>query len=363
MMRDVTSTTIDLIDGSGRRAVPASWLRMHCPCAACMLVDIGERRVMVTSPTEWDVASVGHDDGCTTVTWASGHVSTYDAGFAALMDAKANRRRWSPVHWGGDHVVAEIGHDRFMNDPQARLDALLRYRAEGVLVLRGVPTTGTPSEDFLDAIRIPIWEGPFGLRSIDTRVQAVAYNVAETAEALPPHSDLAGYQWPPSGQMLHMLVNEAEGGDSLVVDGWRILTEFRADAPEMFQVLTEVPVAHRIYDETRETWARAPLVRLDAHGEINGFRFSNQTLQPLPLDEPRIDEWYRAYTELAARLSAPDQAATFRLETGDAYLTHAHRVLHARTAFSARGDRCIRDVYFEFDNVLAELDRLTGDNP
>lgn len=359
----MSTQLIEIAHAGGRRAVPAAWLRMHCPCPECMLVDIGERRVMLTSTDDWIATDVRQADDSTTVVWSSGHESHYPTGFVDLMEAKANRRRWSPTHWGGDHAVAEVPHDDFMADADLRRETLLRYRAEGVLVVRGVPTTGTPSEDFLDALRIPIWEGPFGLRSIDTRVQAVAYNVAETAEALPPHTDLAGYQWPPSGQMLHMLVNEAEGGDSLVVDGWRVLTELRADEPAMFQVLTEVPVAHRIFDETRETWARAPLVRLDAHGEINGIRFSNQTLQPLSLDEPRLDEWYAAYTELAARLSRPDQAATFRLATGDAYLTHAHRVLHARTAFSASGDRCIRDVYFEFDNVLAEIDRLTGDNP
>ena len=362
MMRDVT-TMIQVIDGTGHREVPAVWLRMHCPCEACMLIEIGERRVMVTSRDDWAVESVDQGDDHTSVAWASGHRSRYDAAFLASMQAKADRRRWSPSHWGADHVVAEIDHDTFVHDRQARIDALLRYRAEGVLVLRGVPTTGTPSEDFLDAIRIPIWEGPFGLRSIDTRVQAKAYNVAETAEALPPHSDLAGYQWPPSGQMLHMLVNEATGGDSLVVDSWRILAGFRADEPEAFEVLTQVPVAHRIFSEDRETYARAPIIRLDTAGEVNGFRFSNQTLQPLSLDEPRLTEWYEAYTSLAARITAPGQAATFRLETGDAYLTHAHRVLHARTAFEASGDRCIRDVYFEFDNVLAEIDRLTGDNP
>lgn len=357
------TTLIDVVDRDGLRSVPAAWLRMHCPCDSCMLIDIGERRVLLTSPSEWIDERVEHRDLATTVTWASGHVSTYDAGFVAAMEAKAHRRRWTPVLWAGDHDVAEIDHDSFMADPDARIAALLRYRAEGVLVLRGVPTTGTPSEDFLDSIRIPIWEGPFGLRSIDTRVQAVAYNVAETAEALPPHTDLAGYQWPPSGQMLHMLVNEAEGGDSLVVDGWRVLAEFRADHPAGFDVLTQVPVAHRIFSEDRETYARAPLVRLDTAGAINGFRFSNQTLQPLPLDEPRMPEWYDAYTELARRICDPSQAATFRLASGDAYLTHAHRVLHARTAFSATGDRCIRDVYFEFDHVLAELDRLTGDTP
>lgn len=363
MICGVNADLIDVAVGTGHRPVPTVWLRMHCPCEACMLIEIGERRVTITSPDEWTPTSVNQKDSMTTVTWASGHVSTYESGFIALMEAKAHRRQWVPTLWDGTHTVAEINHDHFMTDTDARIAALVRYRAEGVLVLRGVPTSGTPSEDFLDSIRIPIWEGPFGLRSIDTQVQTTAYNVAETAEALPPHTDLAGYQWPPSGQMLHMLINEAAGGDSLVVDGWRVLTEFRADEPTMFETLTQVAVAHRIFSEDRETYARAPLVRLDTSGEINGFRFSNQTLQPLPLDEPRLAEWYRAYTELTRRICMPTQSAIFRLATGDAYLTHAHRVLHARTAFSANGERCIRDVYFEFDHVLAEIDRLTGDNP
>ena len=333
---------------------------MHCPCPECALIDIGERRVVLTTPQDWAVQEVANGED-TTVRWKSGHVSTFPTGYIDLLQQRSNRRRWSPSHWASDHRVAEVAHDEFMADENTRRDALLRYRNEGALIVRGVPTTGEPTEDFLDALRVPIWEGPFGLRSIDTRVQAVAYNVAETAEALPPHTDLAGYQWPPSGQILHLLVNETTGGESIIVDGWQVLEALRNDAPRHFAVLAEVSVGHRLFSEERETFARAPLVRTDANGDIAGIRFSNQTLQPLPLDEPRLDDWYLAYAELARRLLDPNNQATFKLEAGDAYLTHAHRVLHGRTAFSAGGDRCIRDAYFEFDNVLAILDQLTGE--
>lgn len=323
--------------------------------------EIGERRVVLTSPSDWAVEAVEVLSESVRVTWASGHISEFPSNFVELMEAKANRRWWQPVLWSGDHQVAEVHHDELMGNIDVRREALCSYRSEGVLVVRGVPTDGIATEDFLDALRIPIWEGPFGLRSIDTRVQAVAYNVAETAEALPPHSDLAGYQWPPSGQILHLTEDETRGGDSLVVDSWRVLTELRSDQPEMFALLSEVVVAHRLFSEERETYARAPLIRLDGNGEIAGFRFSNQTIQPLPLDEPRLEEWHVAYAELSRRLTDPANAATFKLGVGDAYLTHAHRVLHGRTAFSEGGARCIRDAYFEFDNILAIVDQLTGE--
>ena len=83
----------------------------------------------------------------------------------------------------------------------------------------------------------------------------------------------------------------------------------------------------------------------------------------MPLDEPRIADWFEAYGELTRRLHRPEYATTFRLNTEDAYLTHAHRVLHARTAYEPTGPRFLRDVYFEFDNLLGLVDQLTGDVP
>lgn len=346
----------------GQWDVPAAWMRLHCPCDECSLPQIGERRVLLTHADDWSVRHVAEAPSGLVVTWSSGHESHYPPDFVDRMEAKANRRRWAPRLWSGDHQVHEVAYVALLGDEASRRSALRAYRDDGVLVVRGIPTEPPSTEGFLDALRIPIWEGPFGEgRVVDTRVQAVAYNVAETAEALPPHSDLAGYQWPPSGQILHLTENETEGGDSLVVDSWSVLDGLRGDHPDMFDVLASVVVSHRLFSEHRETFARAPLVRLDGAGNVNGFRFSNQTIQPLPLDEPLLDDWHVAYAELSRRLTDPASASTFTLGVGDAYLTHAHRVLHGRTAFSTGGARCIRDAYFEFDNVLAIVDQLTGE--
>lgn len=143
-----------------------------------------------------------------------------------------------------------------------------------------------------------------------------------------------------------------------MVDGFRVVEDLRNDDPDLVDVLAEVVVAHRLYSDDRETFARAPLVRRDAHGQVDGIRFSNQTLQPLSLSEPLLDEWLEAYAELSTRLHDDRYAVEFRLEAGDAYLTHAHRVLHARRAFDGEGERLLRDVYFEFDNVLGLIDVL-----
>ena len=77
--------------------------------------------------------------------------------------------------------------------------------------------------------------------------------------------------------------------ERVVVDGFRVLSDLRADRPDHFAVLARLAVAHRLYSADRETYARAPLVRCAADGSVEGIRFSNQTLEPLPLDEPELE--------------------------------------------------------------------------
>ena len=68
------------------------------------------------------------------------------------------------------------------------------------------------------------------------------YNIAHTSLEVPPHNDFASYSWPPSVQALHMLKNECEGGNSIVVDGLEVLKDLRNDNPDYFNILKEFNV-------------------------------------------------------------------------------------------------------------------------
>ena len=65
-----------------------------------------------------------------------------------------------------------------------------------------------------------------------------------------------------------MLANEASGGRSTIFDGWGLLEEFRCDEPEAFDVLCQVGVPFREFDENNETYACEPIIRLNAKGEL-----------------------------------------------------------------------------------------------
>ena len=190
---------------------------------------------------------------------------------------------------------------------------------------------------FLDRLGVAVRQTPFD-RVHDVRSSLNGYSIAETTDALP------------------------ENGDSILIDGWRLLEDLRREDPSAFDVLAAVPVPHRLHSETGETFARQPLIRLDPAGEIIGVRYSNHTLQPLPLDQPRLDEWYRAYRDLGLRLTDFRNQLHLRLDEGDMFMMHGQRILHGRTAFSGDEDsRHVQDSYFELDDFLAVRDRLTGE--
>ena len=189
----------------------------------------------------------------------------------------------------------------------------------------------------------------------DVRVDPSGYNVAHTSIALPPHNDFASYSWPPSVQALHMLINEAKGGEPVIVDGWQVLTRLRNEQPAHFQALCDMPVPFREFDDDTETYAVEPIIRCDCDGNFVALRFSNQLMQTLDPEQSGVVDFYRAYHALCILVTDDAFRTTFRLEGGDILVVAAHRVLHGREAFEPTGRRHLQDAYFELDNVRNHL--------
>ena len=168
-------------------------------------------------------------------------------------------------------------------------------------------------------------------------------------------NDFTSYTWPPSVQALHMLVNECEGGESTVVDGFGQLNELRNDHPGKFEVLCAVPVPFRLFSEEYECYAANPIVELDSGGGVRMLRFNTQQMQAIALSEPRLGDFYAACHELSRRVNDPSAQVSFRLEGGQILLCAGHPVLHGRMALRSNGQRHLQDVYFEHDNVRNHL--------
>ena len=349
--------------GGERTDLPYLWLRDNCGCSECQVVQTTEKRFHLfrvprdLAPLQVGIERAGSEDEAISITWPDGHGTRYRS---SEIHGLLSRPRFDLRYWDGRFQPRKFDYQRFLASDRTAAAVIEEFLRTGVCVLVDAPTEPDSSEQL--AARLgPIREVLFE-RIHNVKLDPKGYNIAHTGLAVAPHNDFTSYTWPPSVQALHMLVNECEGGESTVVDGFGLLNELRSDHPDKFDVLCEVPVPSRIFSDEYECYATNPMVALDSDGEVRLLRFNTAQMQAIPLSEPRLGDFCAAYHELSRRINAASAQVSFRLEGGQILLCAGHRVLHGRTALRSKGRRHLQDAYFEHDNVRNHLRllRLAG---
>lgn len=339
------------------------WLRDNCWCGDCRVEQTAERKLLTWSiPEDIRATRVEPVTAGLVVDWNDGHQSTYSLQWLADNDYSQpglKDAREQAFLWGSELNVPRFAHDDVMDGGQGQLAYLDAVRKYGVAIVSDVPAVPGEVERFAEAIG-HVREVAFE-RVHNVYHDPNGYNVAHTPLELKPHSDMPSYQWPPSIQLLHFLVNEADGGESVVVDGWNALDKLRHQDPEAFDILTRVPIPYQLFSETEDTYAVAPMVQLGPDGEVATFRFSNQLALPLSIDFDMVEPFYNAYRKLGNLIDSQEAKVVFKARNGDLLTVHGHRVLHGRMPFSpGTGARHLQDVYMEFDDFMARRRVLLG---
>jgi len=331
--------------------LPYLWLRDNCGCDQCRIAQTSEKQFHLTGvPVDLEPARVQLADDVLHVVWPDGHVTEF-AGNDIRALVNPPMQKWRP--WGADFQPLRADFDAFLAEDATARDVIEDFLETGAVMLVSAPESPNALEKLqlrLGRIREVVFD-----RIHNVVVDPTGYNAALTSLQLPPHNDLASLSWPPSAQALYMMVNGVDGGESIIVDGWRIASELRADRPELFRFLCDMPVPFRIFDDKEETFAVSPMITLDLAGEITIVRYSNQTMQPMDPTQPGVADFYRAYHEVSTRIMADSAKARFKLQSGDILLVAGHRVLHGREAFEPTGVRHLQDAYFEHDNIRNHL--------
>ena len=115
--------------------------------------------------------------------------------------------------------IPEFDHDSVMSGDGALFDWLRSLDRFGLALLKDCP------DESMTVLRVADRIGfarptNFGLH-FDVNSKPEPINNAYTALALPAHTDLPNWSNPPGFQLLHCLVHDATGGDSIFVDGAR----------------------------------------------------------------------------------------------------------------------------------------------
>jgi gamma-butyrobetaine dioxygenase len=348
-------------------------LRDNCGCAGCRDPRNGQKLFQITDlPEDLTVAaeSAALVDGAPgwEVLWQpGGHRSRYSEAWLARTAAHTaaspggavapdQRTEDAKTLWQAADLadcLPAASWTAYQQDPAARLRILDAVARLGFALLRDVPARDGQVTGVAETFGF-VRETNYG-RQFEVRVEEKPNNLAFTGERIAPHTDNPYRDPVPTLQLLHCLVNSAEGGDSGLVDGFRAAALLREEDPAAFDVLTGTPVPFVFTDPSTRLSAHRPLIGTDPEGRIREIRFNNRSIGTLQLSADRTAAFYAAYRTFGELLLRPELRLDFRLTPGDCLIFDNTRLLHARTGFESAGGRHLQGCYADLDGLFSTL--------
>ena len=350
----------------------AIWLRDNALDAETRSPENGQRLVALREipPATHILAAAVEGDGLAVTFGPEQKTVTFSAGW--LRDNAYDGKETPPSGWTTSELetwdaflAAHLPRGDFAaiaSRPAALRDWLALVRRFGFAALSGGPVeTGALFE--VAALFEHVRETNYG-RSFDVRSEINPTNLAYTGLGLQAHTDNPYRDPVPTLQILYCLENSAEGGDSLVVDGFRAAQRLREEDAQSFDLLSRY-CARFDYAGTADVHlaARRPMIELAPDGELIAVRFNNRSLAPVtdvPFDD--MAAYYAAYRRFGEIIDDPAMAVAFKLTPGESFIVDNTRVLHARTAYSGSGTRWLQGCYADKDGLLSTL-RVLERNP
>ena len=341
----------------------ALWLRHVCRCEACGTWESAIRPLRLTEIPE-DIAAesaVLSDAGELEVVWANdSHRSRYAADWLrghCPSAAERARRRFRPEPWGPEIAsdLPQADYATAKGDEAARLDMLEALRDRGFVLVRGAPAEADATAE-IAALAGPLRITNYG-SVYDFRYKPDALVYGDLNVKLDPHTDEPYRQAPPSVTIFHFVRAAKTGGESILVDSFRIGRMLKEEDPEGFALLARerATFQRKLTEQQRDFRMRAPIFSLDDEGEVAGFRLLDRGFAPLDLAEELVEPYYRAYRRLLTLLYDEANQLNIQVAAGEALFFNNQRVLHGRTAFDTDGDRYMRTCHVELDEFHSNL--------
>jgi [2-(trimethylamino)ethyl]phosphonate dioxygenase len=353
---------IDWADGASSE-LQALWLRDHCQMPISRSPANGQRLFNITDiPTDIRIADVKLDNQSMLVEFSpGGHRSEFDLTW--LRDncycrnqqdddrSEANKQLWHGLSF--DEGLPRCNYRDFCAQTEHRRAALRAVSDFGFVLLDDVDCE--PGE----VLRVI---GQFGFVRetnygplFEVRTTVNPTNLAFTNLGLGCHLDNPYRDPVPGLQLLHCLESSTTGGESILQDGFMAASTLRVENPEHFATLSHTWINFRFRDGSADLRSRVPFIEVNDRDEIVKVRFNNRSIDTLKLPSETMRKFYPAYRHYAEILERENLQIVFKLQAGELMLFDNTRVLHARKAYSASGNRHLQGAYSDLDGLYSSL--------
>jgi trimethyllysine dioxygenase len=342
---------------------PWLWLRDHAHDEATIHPITRQRQLETASlPADLRAASATADNGVARISWiGSAEVSEVPVDFLRTFRSPNSARiatEVQPVLWDYaaiSEAPTQVEYQQVMDSDGGVHQWLSTVAAYGFAIVTGTPATAEATEALIRRVgyvRETIFGG-FWQFTADLSKADMAY----TNMHLSAHTDGTYSHDAPGLQMLHCLYFDGTGGESTLVDGFKIADVLRTTEPELFEVLSTVSIPGQYIGDGSHLMSARPVLRHDHNGSLVQVSYNNSDRAPFLLPPDEMAQLYaalRAFDQLAN-----DEAMQWRqvLVPGEALLFDNWRALHGRHAYT--GKRTLCGAYLNHEDFESRL-RTTG---
>ncbi|WP_206607917.1 2-trimethylaminoethylphosphonate dioxygenase [Ferruginivarius sediminum] len=344
----------------------AVWLRDHALDPGTKAPGNGQRLITVLDipgDTHIVAANITPDGGLALTFAPEDKPATFPADWLRTHRydvAMPGGRGWTPhdiARWDSElaESIPTETYDAVRSDENALHRWLGAVRRYGFAKMTGMPAESGAICDVVELFGF-VRETNYG-RWFEVRSEIDPVNLAYTGLGLQVHTDNPYRDPVPTLQLLACLENSADGGDSVVVDGFKAAEILQQETPAHFDLLT-AHAARFTYAGSADVHlsAKRPMIELGPDGELRAVRFNNRSAGPLT-DIPfeAMADYYDAYRHFAEILERPDLKVSFKLRPGELFIVDNTRVMHGRNAYAGTGTRWLQGCYADKDGLLSKL--------
>ena len=201
----------------------------------------------------------------------------------------------------------------------------------GFLVLKNCEKNFTSVKEIANKIgyvRNSIFGGLWSFESNQNKADS-----SYTQDELRPHTDGTYSNDAPGLQLLLCTEYSAEGGESILVDGFKIAEKIKKEDDEMFDLLSKVNVAGNYIGDGVFLKAERPIFKLNKKNEIIQVSFNNYDRAPFRFKNDLTKKFYEGIKKFDLIANNKEFQWRYILKPGELLIFNNWRILHGRGSF------------------------------
>lgn len=344
------------------------WLRDSCQCEADYHPQTKQRlQDTFAIPEDIKPSNVRMDGSTLEITWDTKdkHVSRFPAEWIILhsydpvlmpnkeealdrklWDADTIRKNWPAVDC------------KAVMDTEAGVTEWVRKIFEyGFCMVDNVPISPEATEKLIERLSYikPTHYGGFWDFTADLAKNDTAYTNLYIAS----HTDGTYWSDTPGLQLFHMLHHDGEGGENMLVDGFKAAEALKKQSPEAYDMLSKTFIpAHSAGEDDVCITPTMPLPVFTHHnqtGELVQVRWNNcdRSIMDQWSDPNDVVKFYKAIRLWNALLTSKEYEIELKLKPGECLIFDNWRVLHGRIGFN--GNRRMCGAYVNRDDYISRV--------